>query len=191
VTCLSVADVDKHTGWISKIGGKVIQPPAEMANRGRYCIISDPQGAPLVLLRSTSGDPDKTEPRINEWMWDELWTSDPQAVLSFYQHLGDYTAEQVNPEEDVESYWFLVRNKEWQAGITKIPFEDVPPQWVPVIRVADLAETAAKAVAFGGKMLLESDKSQNDVDIALIEDPSGGIFMVQSLQPDESSNKEE
>ena len=191
VTCLSVADVDEHAGWIEEIGGKVVQPPAEMGKRGRYCIVSDPQGAPLVLLRSATGDPEQTEPVMNGWMWDELWTSDPDAVLSFYQDLGDYSAEQVNPEEDGEPYWILVRDTRWQAGVTRIPFEDVPPQWVPVIRVDDPAAVAGQVDGLGGKVLVRPDKSSNDADVALIEDPSGGIVMVQAWEPEESPDKEQ
>jgi len=191
VTCISAADVNDQVKGIEKIGGKVIQVPEEIANRGSYCIVSDPKGAPLVLLRSASGDPDQVEPRMNGWMWDELWTSDPNAVLSFYKRLGDYSAQQVNPEEHGEPYWILVKNDKWQAGVTTIPFEDVPPQWVPVIRVVDPIAVADRAGTLGGKVLLKPDRSENDEDVALIKDPSGAIFMVQAWQPDQYPGKEE
>jgi predicted enzyme related to lactoylglutathione lyase len=189
---LSVRDVDQAAMLVEKNDGRVVQKPAEMVNRGRYVIVNDPQGAPFVLLRSASGDPQPpAEPAMGGWLWDELWARDPAAVVDFYQALGEYTAQQVNTGEE-SPYWVLVSGSQWQAGITVTPFEDALPQWVPVIRVADPTAVAEQAAALGGKVLLTPDNPLCGGDLSLIEDPSGGIVMVESWQPEDSlSGKEQ
>lgn len=190
VVYLSSTNVDRDVRMVEENGGKVVQQPAEMVNRGRYVIVNDPQGAPLILLHSASGDPQPAEPAIGGWLWDELWTWDTDVALAFYQPLGDYTVQQVNPEGEDE-YWVLMTDKHWQAGITTVPFINVPPQWVPVIRAADPAAVAERVPSLGGKVLLKPDNPLCGGDLALIEDPSGGIVMVESWQAEELSlNKE-
>ncbi|MDW7774093.1 MAG: VOC family protein [Desulfobulbaceae bacterium] len=187
--CLSIGDVDNYARLVEEIGGQIVQPPAEMVNRGRYTIISDPQGAPLVLLNSANGDPVPWEPEMGGWLWAELWTTDIDGALNFYQPLGGYIAQRVNSGEEEDAYWILVNDEGWQAGVTAIPLEDVPPQWMPVIRVADPAAVADRVPALGGQVLMEPGHPLSSGNVAIIEDPTGGIFMVQSWQ-DESEGKE-
>jgi predicted enzyme related to lactoylglutathione lyase len=183
VLYLSVDAVDETARWVEKAGGSLIRGPAEMANRGRYAMIGDPQGAALVLLRSDGGDPHPTPPPVGGWLWSELWTSDTAAALTFYQSLGDYAAMPTTADDD-DAYWVLLGEADrWQAGITTVPFEAVPPQWVPVVRVDDPAALAARVPALGGKVLVNPDHPLGSGYLALIKDPSGAILMVESWQP--------
>ncbi|HHO48351.1 MAG TPA: VOC family protein [Desulfobacteraceae bacterium] len=191
VVCLSEANVDDVAGLVERIGGQVIKGPGEIANRGRYLVVRDPLGAPLVLMHSATGDPMPSDPPIGGWLWDELWTSDIEAAVSFYQSLGDYAAQQVNPDEDEIGYWVLMTDDRWQAGITAVPFEGMPSQWVPVIRVADPAAVTAAAAELGGRVVITPDHPLSGGSVSLIEDPLGGLVMVQSWQPEESSDKEQ
>jgi uncharacterized protein len=190
VVYLSSTDVEGDARLVEENGGKVVQQPAEMVNRGRYISISDPQGAQLILLQSATGDPLPAGPALGGWLWDELWTSDIDAALAFYLPLGGYTAERVNSGGGGQ-YLVLRTDEHWQAGITGIPFEDVPPQWVPVIRVADPAAVAERVPLLGGKVLLAPDNPLCGGDLALIEDPSGGIVMVESWAEERQLNKEQ
>lgn len=188
---LSIAEVDDTAEWVGKSGGKVIKGPGAMVNRGRYAMIKDPQGAPLVLLRSTTGDPAPADPVMNGWLWNELWTSNTESALEFYQLLGDYAADLVSPVEKGEPYWVLVTGQRWQAGVTTVPFDNVPPQWVPVIRVADPAIVAEQVTSLGGRVLIKPDHPLGSGRVALIEDPSGGLVMVESWEPDNLPAKEQ
>jgi predicted enzyme related to lactoylglutathione lyase len=188
---LSVAEVDDNAEWVKENGGTVIKGPAEMVNRGRYVVIKDPQGAPLVLLRSASGDPVPAVPAMNGWLWNELWTSDTEAALEFYQLLGSYAADLVTAAENPNPYWVLVADQRWQAGITTVPFENIPPQWVPVVRVADPMAIADQVVPLGGRVLIRPDHPLGNGHLALIEDPSGAILMVESWAPESRPGKEQ
>lgn len=47
---VTVDDVDKQAGRVESLGGKVIMPPMDIPNVGRFAVISDPQGAMLTLI---------------------------------------------------------------------------------------------------------------------------------------------
>ena len=90
---LSVADVDEAVSLVTKEGGIVHKGPLEMLNRGRGALVSDPQGAKLLLLYASDGDPEDKEPVIGSWLWHELWSNDSEASLAFYRKLAGYEFE--------------------------------------------------------------------------------------------------
>lgn len=188
---VSIEDVDDTAKWVEAFGGQVIKGPGKMTDRGHYAMIKDSQGAPLMLLHSATGDPIPADPALNSWLWNELWTSDADAALEFYQPLGGYAADLVSSEENEDPYWVLVTDQRWQAGVTTAPFENIPPQWVPVVRVADPLAVADQVASLGGRVLIRPDHPLGNGDLALIEDPSGGIIMVESWDPDNLPTKEQ
>jgi uncharacterized protein len=191
VVSLSTEDVEADVLLAEKLGGKVMKGPADLAGRGRFLVVMDPQGAPMVLMQSTTGDPDRAEPPIGGWLWNELWTSEVDAVLEFYQSLGKYEALRVNAEEEEIGYWVLTTDERWQAGVTIVPFENMPPQWVSVVRVDDPAAVAKRVPELGGRVAMTPGHPLSGGSVALIEDPVGGIVMVQSWEPEESPDKEQ
>ena len=180
----SIPDVDDTAKWILSMGGKIIDGPGDMAGRGRYAMIADPLEAPLIILHSSSGDPAPTEARTGEWFWDELWTTDVEAALSFYQNLEGYAAQRVSAEDD-EPYWVLLdENDKESVGITTVPFEELVSQWVPALKVANLEELAQRVSLLGGEVIIPPDHPLSDGHVALVRDPTGGIFMMDVWLPE-------
>lgn len=50
---VTVDDVDKQVIKAEKLGGKIVTPPRDIPNVGRYAVINDPQGAMLNLITYT------------------------------------------------------------------------------------------------------------------------------------------
>jgi predicted enzyme related to lactoylglutathione lyase len=180
---VSVDDVDQRVTRAKQAGAKLLKGPGEMTSRGRYALIGDPDGALLMLLKSSSGDPKPTPAVINGWLWDELWTVDVDKALGFYQGIGDYqplNAAGGNPDE----YRVLTVDGKWAAGITTRPFEKMNAQWIPAVRIDDLGKLMQRVEELGGRVLIEPDHSLAKGNIALIQDPSGAILMV-APEPDQ------
>lgn len=174
---VSVDDVDQRAATAKQAGAKLLKGPGDMARRGRYAVIGDPDGALLVLLHSSSGDPGPAAEANNAWLWDELWTGDIDKSLGFYQHIVGYqplNAPGGNPDE----YRVLTIDGKWAAGITTRPFEKMHAQWIPAVRIDDLDKLVKKIDGLGGRVLIEPDHSLAKGNIALIQDPSGAILMV-------------
>ena len=96
---------------------------------------TDPHGAVLMLLESNHGDPADSKPEMDNWVWNELWTSNPDEALSFYDGLFDYDSEERDSTIS-ELYYLLSKDGAKRGGIMKLPDETVRPHWVPFIRVA-------------------------------------------------------
>ena len=151
-----------------------------MINRGRFVTLTDPSGAPLVAINLKSGDPLTEVAQTGDWLWNELWSSDVKRAVEFYQYLAGYTAQRVQGEGALE-YWVL-RDEEdkLRAGITEIPFKNLPDQWVPVVRIKEPLDAVQKVSSLGGEVIIHPGHPLSDGSVALIKDPTGGILMVES-----------
>ena len=48
---VAVDDVDAKAEKVAELGGKVCVPPTDIPNVGRFCVITDPAGATLSLVK--------------------------------------------------------------------------------------------------------------------------------------------
>lgn len=182
IASLSVADVDAAAELVAKEGGTVHEGPVDMANRGRGALVRDPQGAPLLLLHSSVGDPADAEPDIGSWLWNELWSNVPTASFAFYQKLVGYDV-----DEERDDYWILKSGEEWRAGVRYVPDDDLEMRWVPVVRVAETEDIAARAEDLGGRVLVEPRPTASGGSVALLSDRSGALLIVQRWSAQASS----
>lgn len=63
-------------------------------------------------------------------------------------------------------------------GARTAAYADLPLQWMPHIQVADVAVSAARAVALGGKELMHGKDNQGKSLWAVLLDPTGAAFGV-------------
>jgi uncharacterized protein len=55
ITYVAVDDVDAKAKRVEELGGKVTVPPMDIPNVGRFCVISDPTGATISLIKLGGG----------------------------------------------------------------------------------------------------------------------------------------
>ena len=51
MTYVAVDDVDAKAKQVAELGGKVCVPPTDIPTVGRFCVITDPTGATLSLIK--------------------------------------------------------------------------------------------------------------------------------------------
>lgn len=176
---MSIADVDKAAAYVSAQGGKVLKGPLEMPNRGRGALVSDPQGAQLILLHAAGGDPADAEPQVGDWAWNEIWSNEPLETSHFYLALGGY--ESIKIQEDYE---VLLSNEIWRGGIRYVPEDKYRTRWVPAVAVAEPEALMDKVEALGGVVLLRPDEAPSNGDTALISDNNGALLMILRWSPE-------
>jgi len=177
VVSASVKDVEWTTKRIISNGGKVISEPTEVSGRGTVALVEDGQGAFFSIMNNSSGDPKASAPRNGEWMWAELWTSNPETAVSFYTDVLNITSKPI--ADDGKGDYFILKGDTYEfGGITKTPVKDEAPIWIPVLRVEDAAGIAEKAEKLGGSVLI-SPTTVSGNKVALIATPSGAPFLVQ------------
>ena len=181
IPSVSVADVDAVASLVKANGGKILKGPVDMGQRGRAALISDPQRADLVLLSAKGGDPADAEAAIGDWLWDEIWTDDPDNTEDFYASVLGYDEIALGNEYDVFKY-----KGKWRAGIRHLRDDNEHMLWVPVVRVADPEAIAQRVRELGGVVWVAPDEAPSKGDTALIGDTTGALLLIQRWPPQAS-----
>lgn len=178
---ISVDDVDDATQRAVDNGGSFLESPTDLPDRGRYSVISDSQGAVLMLLRATGGDPVDDLILVDEWAWAELWTNDTDEAESFYKSLAGYDSLRL-PDASGGERILLGSDGKARATIVSLPWDDVEPNWIPYIPVSNVADTLQRIDDAGGALLVKSDDSDGSPEVAIVVGPTGGVFAIQQAE---------
>ena len=82
-----VEDVDAAARRAEVLGGRVVSPPADIPEVGRYAVVADPQGASVSLYRPREGGTPPPTGVPGTFGWHELHTTDFQDAWRFYSAL--------------------------------------------------------------------------------------------------------
>jgi predicted enzyme related to lactoylglutathione lyase len=175
---LSVPNVDRATDFTMQAGGRVHRKPFDLPDRGRVSIVRDPQGAAVVYIRTSGGDPLEGEPARHEWLWTELFTHNLEKAADFYEKLLGYTVESLDTGVQVPYYVFRTEGK-GRAGMLKIPWDNVSPAWLPYVRVSDTKALVAQVEGLGGKVLFAPREEARKGTVAIVADPRGAAVALQ------------
>jgi len=181
LSVLSVEDVDAAVSAVVRGGGSVNMPARDNVTRGRMALVTDPQGAMVVLLRSLNGDPPNLDPdRLvsNRWMWTELWTDDLEASIELYADVVGYESESGALQVSENSRVFM-RDGNPRAGLNLLPWPEVRPNWLPYIKVDDAEAVARQVEALGGTILIPPLPEIRNGTTGLMMDPTGAAFAIQ------------
>jgi len=174
---IAVRDVDATKDLAVQHGARVLFPPHSFQDRGRQAVLADPQGAVFAVLASSSGDPPDVLAEPGEWIWSSLVTRDPDAGAAFYQTLFDYEVFDL-PADEGAQHLLLATDNYARASANSWPANkpNIHPHWLNYVRVEDADKMAAKAVALGGRILVEPRLDRHGGKVAVIADPAGAAF---------------
>ena len=180
ITTISVADIDAAVGRVATAGGKVVNAPESIGDRGRMAVIEDSTGALFAMIETKGGDPADAEPENNGWLWDELWTGDVEGATGFYQAVLGFQHTDHAIEDTDRNYRVLKYADQPRAGVLQNPFEGERPVWVNYIRVEDPAAMTARVGGLGGRVLVEAQARPIGGKVAVIAGPSGAGVALQT-----------
>ncbi len=87
---IAVEQVDAHVQKIVEAGGRLLRPAADVPGMLRFAVMSDPQGAPIVIFTPNPGmpSPERSAPLTPGTVgWHELYTTDLEGGFEFYNKL--------------------------------------------------------------------------------------------------------
>jgi len=183
VVAMSVLDVDAAAAQFAADGGEVITAPTDLQRRGRLAVVRDAEGALLALLQTRDGDPVDSEPVVNEFLWDELWTSNIDKATSFYSNVTGMQADEWDVDHDQSSnatYRLLKAGETPRVGVMVNPLEGLNPVWVSYLRVESPADIAARSDALGGRVIVAAQARPLGGEVAFIAGPSGAGIALQT-----------
>ncbi len=174
LTFIAVRDVDAVKRTAVEHGAKVVTAPKTFAKRGRQAVFADPQGALFAVLASSSGDPSDFLAAPGEWIWSSLLVGDPDKDAAFYQDLFGYDVFDLASDDGLE-HVILSSDDYARAGVNAFPGDAARrhPHWLNFVRVVDAGDAAAKAVALGGRVLVEPHLDRHGGRVAVVADPAG------------------
>ena len=177
---IAVADVARAVESARKLGGEVREPVTTVEGYGRFAVIADPQGAPVMLIEPGS-KPIGGTTGPGSWVWAELWTDDVDAAADFYAKVIGYR--QFKVEQNGEKYSVFKFGEEIRAGLVKIPaeLENLEPGWAAYVGVENLTNTMARVRELGGRVIFASEDNPVRGAVALIADPAGAVLFVHQI----------
>jgi uncharacterized protein len=189
LTFIAVRDVDAALRAALAHGGKVVATPRTYPQRGRQAVLSDPEGAVFAVLASSSGDPPDYLAAPGDWIWSALSSKNAGASAAFYQQLFGYDVFDMQSGDGLEH---LTLSSDGYARASVNSFDGTARRyshWLNFVRVVNVADTAAKAVAMGGRILVEPRADRAGGMLAVVADPTGAPFGLMDW--DESDTKTE
>ena len=187
---VSVPNVDESAAQVVSLGGKVLSPPSDIPTVGRYAVVADPQGAAINLFTPLQGSaPQAFAPKVGEFSWHELATSDHRAAFSFYSKVLAWENQGSNDMGPPMGEYLMfgqggdpARPAPYGGMFTMSPDMRMPPGWVYYIRVASADETVATIKSLGGQVLHGPVDVPGGDRIAQCMDPQGAMFAVHSVK---------
>ncbi len=188
---IAVRDVDAAKTTALAHGAKVVFEPRTYAQRGRQAVFSDPEGAVFGVLASTSGDPGDYLAAPGDWIWSALLAKDPDTEAAFYQTLFGYEVFDL-PTDDGLQHVILSSDDFARAGVNHFPSVSARrhPHWANFVRVVDASASAARAVALGGRILVEPHVDRHGSNVALVADPAGALVGLMEWSDADGKEKE-
>jgi hypothetical protein len=174
---ISVADMTAATAAVRKGGGSVLLGPFHLRRRGQVAVVRDPQAAIFGMIQAADGDPADAPAQDGDWLWHEVWATDPQAAAKFYFPLFGYTPG--TAEINGKPYLYFKSAGKARGGVVPKPDPNVGNAWVSYVRVADVDAVVARVSQFGGRVLFAPTPDVRQGSVAVIADPGGAGLLVQ------------
>ena len=191
ITMMSITDINAAVDSVVAAGGEILTQPTDVGSRGVLAVVAGPDRAIFAMIQTRDGDPAETEPVMNRWLWDELWTNDVQQTTDFYQQVAGFQIEDHEVGDTDRTFRVLKTDDEPRVAVLSNPFENEQPVWVNYIRVADPAAITARVEDLGGRIILEAQPRAIGGQVAFIAGPSGAGVLLQTWPLDQEGDDNE
>jgi uncharacterized protein len=180
---VAVRDVDATVAQVKSLGGTVHHGPQDIPNVGRFAVIQDPQGAFISVYASSTGAPEPGGvPKVGEFSWHELTTTDQHAAWDFYSTLFGWKKMESMPMGPGSDYQMFGPADQMVGGMyNRLPeMGAVPPNWLCYIRVDDITRAVDAIKRLGGKIMNGPMEVPGGDQVAMGFDPQGAAFGVHA-----------
>ncbi len=177
IALMSVADPARAARYVEARGGKVVVAPVRFAGRGTHALFRDSDGALFGVLASETGDPPDRPATAGDFVWLDLFARDPVRAGEFYRGLADFDLKSRTVAPGITRV-VLASAGVARAAIVALPKEGIAAGWLAFVEVDDVAATAARVVAAGGRVVVAARADVLNGHAAIIADPLGGIVGV-------------
>lgn len=183
---VGVEDVDAAAKKAASLGATIHKGPEDIPGVGRYCVIGDPQGAPLTLFRAAAEPGDQTSPQPGTpgtVGWHELMANDWLSVFDFYAQMFGWKRDQSIPMGTVDIYELFSHQGEVIGGMVNKPTSMPRCSWLFYVNVDSIAAALERVSERHGKVMNGPMQVPGGSWIAQCIDPQGAMFAMVSNNP--------
>jgi len=173
---VEVADADATSAKCTELGGTVVNPPMDVMDFGRMCVLQDPTGAVISAWQSKKHTGTRIAGVPGTFCWGELSSPEPEKAVPFYEALFGWKVTHGDNPED--KYLHISAGQQMIGGVVPVEHRDpsVPSHWLSYIAVTDCDASAAMAASLGGKIIFGPMTMEKVGRMAYVADPQGAIF---------------
>ena len=171
-----VDNVDAFSIRAVELGGTIRVPPTDVPNVSRFCVVADPQGAMLALVKGReSGMRSALKPGAPGHIgWHELVAPESEKAFGFYSALLGWQKSNSSPDPFGTYQEFSDGTDPIGGVFTKsgspLAF------WLFYFNVEDVVAAAKAAEAHGGKIHYGPIAAARGTRIVHCSDPQGALF---------------
>jgi hypothetical protein len=183
---ISVDDVDAHVEKIGEAGGKMWRPVTDIPGMLRFAVMSDPQGAAIVVFTPDPAmpSPERPAPPASGTIgWHELYTTDIDGGFDFYNKLFGWTKVSDMDMGPMGTYRIFDEGDQKQMGdggmMLKAPHIPVSC-WNFYFCVDSIRGAVQRVESGGGKVLYGPAQVPGGGWIINGQDPQGAMFSLVS-----------
>jgi uncharacterized protein len=174
---VQVKDVDATGALTEKLGGRIYKKPTDIPTVGRFAVIADPQGAAIMIFKSSRAMELHDQSKQGEFCWRELLTSDSAAAFAFYSQLFGWKILQEMDMGPMGTYRIFGIGERRLGGMMTTPNgSPMPPMWLYYIETSDLDAAIGRATKRGAKIMNGPMDVPGGGRIAQLTDPQGAAF---------------
>jgi predicted enzyme related to lactoylglutathione lyase len=173
---IAVPDAAAALAAANDAGGKTLAPARDFPRMGMRAIIGDPEGTPIGIIQSSSGDPADYPSKDGDWAWFELYSKNPKAAGDFYGRVFHYDVK-ADSRLNKEGHYILATGQNHRGGIQSL--DNTPgaeADWIPTVQVPDIDAAIAHASTLGGQVVFQPSRPELASRFAIISDPDGGVI---------------
>lgn len=181
---VAVEDVDVTAARFEEKGGRIIGPPRDIPEIGRFAVVSDPSGAVLCImtpLPMETGGFARQQPMLHGHVgWNELLTDDVDSAMEFYGDVFGWTTDHDVDMGAMGPCRIFSCNREAAGGMMKRPPQVPVSHWAYYFTVEGLENAITRVGEGGGKVVNGPMPVPGNAWIANCQDPQGAGFSLAS-----------
>jgi uncharacterized protein len=183
---VEVNSVDETARQAAASGGRMVVPPTDIPNTGRFAVLQDPQGATFGIYKTaTQSNPWDGTPRLGKFSWHELMTTDYKAASEFYRKLFGWETTGEADMGPLGTYrMYGLKGKPYGGIYNRTPdMASVPPFWLPYIHVKDVKKSTEDAKRAGAQVVNGPIEVPGGDWVVILSDPTGAAIALHQAPP--------
>jgi predicted enzyme related to lactoylglutathione lyase len=173
---VAVDSADEAAKKTVELGGKVMEGPFDVADRGRAALLQDPTGAFLSVWQPNMRSGLGVVGDAGSFCWADLNTPDQDRAKTFYEGLFGW---KLKPGKGKESgYLHIVNRENYIGGVPPARQNSAndPPHWLIYFAVTDVDKTFQRGKDMRARVLLGPMDFEGVGRVAMLADPQGAVF---------------